>query len=238
MRDERNKLSKRQGDPTYDDLLDRGYLPEAVLNYVALLGWSPGGENEMFTLKDMLKVFDAGGISKSPAIFDINKLNHFNSEYIRAMPPEKFSTIAAPYIKSAIKKENIGADAIASILQARCERLSDIPEKIAFFDTLPEYDTELFIHKKSKTDKEISRDMLIAAREKLRDLPDWSNETIHDKLITLAHELDVKNATLLWPVRIAAAGVAVTPGGAIEICSILGREETLRRIDIGINKLT
>jgi len=238
MRDERNKLSKRHGDPTYDDLLDRGYLPEAILNYIALLGWSPGGENEIFTLEDMLKAFDVGGISKSPAIFDIEKLNHFNSEYIRAMAPEKFSEKAKPYIKSVIKKENISIDAVASILQARCEILSDIPEKVAFFENLPEYDTELFIHKKSKTDKEISHDMLLAARAKLKILLEWSNEAIHDILITLANELDVKNATLLWPVRIAAAGKAVTPGGAIEICYILGREETLRRIDIGIEKLS
>ena len=191
----------------------------------------------MFTLKDMLEVFDVSGISKAPAIFDIDKLNHFNSEYIRAMPAEEFAKAARPYINSVIKNENISIDAVAAILQARCEKLTVIPEKIDFFENLPDYDTELYIHKKSKTDKMISRDMLIAAKKALAKNTEWTNESIHDILIALALNLEVKNATLMWPVRIAAAGKAVTPGGAIEICSILGYNETLSRIDIGINKL-
>jgi len=237
MRDEKNKLSKRHGDPTYDDLLAQGYLPEAILNYVALLGWSPGGEEEMFTLGDLLAKFDINGISKSPAIFDINKLNHFNSEYIRALSIEKFTEKAKPYITGTIKNENISIDAIAKLLQARCEKFTDIPEKIDFFDNLPDYDTDLYIHKKSKTDIMISRDMLIAAKKVLEPLTDWTSETIHDTLIASALDLDVKNATLMWPIRIATAGKAVTPGGAIEICFILGKDETLRRIDIGLDKL-
>jgi len=237
MRDASNKLSKRHGDPTYEDLLNQGYLPEAVLNYVALLGWSPGGENEMFTLKDMLDVFDVDGISKSPAIFDINKLNHFNGEYIRALSPSVFMEKARPYICEVIKNKSLSVEAIAGILQSRCEKLGDIPEKIGFFEELPDYDTELFIHKKSKTDEMISRDMLIEAKKAFTGLSEWTSEVIHDKLINLALELDVKNATLMWPVRIATAGKAVTPGGAVEICYILGREETLRRIDIGIKKV-
>ena len=238
MRDANNKLSKRHGDPTYNDLLNQGYLPEAVLNYVALLGWSPGGEREMFTLKDMLEVFDVSGISKAPAIFDIDKLTHFNSEYIRAMPVEEFAKIARPYICSVIKNKNISIEAVAAILQARCEKLTDIPEKIDFFEDLPDYDTELYIHKKSKTDKMVSRDMLIAAKKALEKITQWTNESIHDILIALALNLEVKNATLMWPVRIATAGKAVTPGGAIEICGILGYKETLRRIEIGIEKLS
>jgi len=238
MRDAQHKLSKRHGDPTYNDLLDQGYLPEAVLNYVALLGWSPGGEQEMFTLKDMLEVFDISGISKSPAIFDMDKLLHFNSEYIRALPAEEFAKLAKPYICSVITKENIQINEVARILQARCEKLSDIPEKIDFFENLPEYDTELFIHKKSKTDELISRDMLISAKKAFSALADWTIETIHEALINTALQLEVKNATLMWPVRIATAGKAVTPGGAVDICYILGREETLRRIDVGIEKLT
>jgi len=238
MRDEKNKLSKRHGDPTYNDLLAEGYLAEAILNYVALLGWSPGGEQEMFTLTEMLEVFDISGISKSPAIFDIEKLNHFNSEYIRALAPEVFAEKAKPYICSVIKNKSIQIDAVAGILQARCEKLSDIPEKIDFFEALPDYDTELFIHKKSKTDKMISRDMLISAKKVLTELTDWTSEAIHDTLIAQALNLDVKNATLMWPIRIAVAGKAVTPGGAIEICFILGKEETLRRIETGIEKLS
>jgi len=238
MRDATHKLSKRHGDPTYDDLLNQGFLPDAVLNYVALLGWSPGGEREKFTLEEMLEIFTISGISKSPAIFDIEKLTYFNAEYIRAMSQEEFANIAKPYIKSVIKKESIPIDAVACILQARCEKLTDIPEKIDFFEALPDYDLELFVHKKSKTDKQISLVMLKTAGESLNKLPDWTSESIHDLLISLALKLNVKNATLMWPLRIATAGKAVTPGGAVEICFILGREETLRRIDIAIEKLT
>ncbi|MDR0490722.1 MAG: glutamate--tRNA ligase [Oscillospiraceae bacterium] len=237
MRDAQHKLSKRSGDPTYDDLLKDGYLPEAVLNYVALLGWSPGGEREMFTLAELAEVFDIGGISKSPAIFDIEKLKYFNSEYIRAMTPEAFAGIARSYIREAVKNEAYSSDEIAVILQARCERLSDIAEKIDFFDELPEYSSELYIHKKSKTDEAISLDMLRAARIALESMAEWTNDTIHDALIALAEKLEVKNATLMWPVRIAVSGKAVTPGGAVEICRILGRGETLRRIAAGIERL-
>ena len=237
MRDAKQKLSKRHGDPTYNDLLSSGYLPDAVLNYVALLGWSPGGERELFTLPEMLEVFEISGISKSPAIFDIEKLNHFNSEYIRALPPEKFAELAEPFIRETAKKESLSVAAIASILQARCEKLNDIPEKVDFFDNLPEYDTELFVHKKSKTDKEISKKMLQVAQKALEDIEDWTSENIHDVLIALAADLEVKNATLMWPIRIAIAGKPVTPGGAVEICWILGKEETLKRIAFGIAKL-
>jgi len=238
MRDAKQKLSKRHGDPTYDDLLSQGYLPGAVLNYVALLGWSPGGEKELFTLPEMLEVFEISGISKSPAIFDIGKLNHFNSEYIRALTPENFAQLAEPFIRKTVKKESLSVAEIASILQARCEKLSDIPEKVDFFDSLPDYDTELFINKKSKTDKEISKKMLEVAYKALGSIQDWTSENIHDVLIALANELEVKNATLMWPVRIAIAGKQVTPGGAVEICRILGKTETLMRISKGIEKLS
>jgi len=237
MRDANHKLSKRHGDPTYDDLLKQGYLPEAVLNYVALLGWSPGGEREIFSLPELVETFDVGGISKSPAIFDIGKLNYFNSEYIRAMQPGKFAEIARPYIHSAVKSGRICADNIAPLLQARLEKLSDIPPMLGFFDVLPEYDTGLYVNKKSKTDEKISLDMLRAARATLEALTDWNTETVRDALMELAARLGVKNAALMWPLRIAVSGWAVTPGGAVEICSILGRDESLRRIDCGINRL-
>ena len=239
MRDAQNKLSKRSGDPTYDDLLAMGYLPQAVLNYVALLGWSPGGQREFYTLPEMLEVFDVGGISKSPAIFDVAKLTYFNSEYIRALPPEEFEALAKPYILQGIKKEDISVGAVASILQARCEKLTDIPEKIDFFEKIPDYSTELYVHKKSKTDEKIALEMLNAAHVTLESLPQesWTGERIHEELANLAETLGVKNATLMWPVRIAASGKAVTPGGAVEICWILGRRETLERLAAGIERL-
>ncbi len=240
MRDAHNKMSKRHGDPSYEDLKAQGYLTEAILNYVALLGWSPRGdkaEQEVFSLQELAEVFDITGISKSPAIFDIEKLTHFNALYLRAMTPEAFAATAEPYIRQAVKNPALDAAAIAALLQARCERLTDIPEKVAFFEALPEYDKDLFTNKKSKTNDEVARAMLEAAIPMLEALPSWNTDAIHDGLIALAERLEVKNATLMWPVRIAAAGQAVTPGGAVEICAILGREECLRRLNLGLEKL-
>lgn len=238
MRDAHNKMSKRHGDPSFEDLVSKGYLTDAIVNYVALLGWSPGGERELYTLNELSEIFDISGISKSPAIFDMDKLTYFNAEYIRALEPERFLEIADPYIRSAIKNPAIDAGEIAPLLQPRCERLTDIPEKIDFFESLPDYDTALYTHKKSKTDETVSLSMLKAVRPLLEKLSDWSQENLHGELVGLAKELGVKNATLLWPLRIAAAGKAVTPGGAVEICRILGREETIRRLDTGIRKLS
>ena len=240
MRDAQNKMSKRHGDPSYEDLRAQGFLTEAILNYVALLGWSPRGdiaEQEVFSLQELAKAFDLAGMSKSPAIFDIEKLTHFNAIYLRAMAPEAFADVARPYIRQAVQREDISADDIAALLQARCEKLTDIPEKVDFFQALPEYDAELFTNKKSKTNAEVSKRMLEAAIPMLRQLPDWTQDAIHDGLVDLAAKLEVKNATLMWPVRIAAAGKAVTPGGAVEICRILGREETLKRLELGLEKL-
>lgn len=237
MRDAHNKMSKRHGDPSYEDLLAQGFLTEAVVNYVALLGWSPKGEQEIFSLDELCEVFDIAGISKSPAIFDIEKLTYFNAEYIKAMSPEKFTAVSEHFIRQSVKNPEIDITAFAPLLQPRTEKLTDIPEKIDFFDTLPEYDTELFTNKKSKTDSEVSRNMLNAALPVLEGIGEWCDEAIHDALIALAERLEVKNATLMWPVRIAVAGKTVTPGGAVEICRILGKDETLRRIKLGIDKL-
>ena len=240
MRDQQHKMSKRHGDPSYEDLKAQGYLTQAILNYVALLGWSPKGEQaerEVFSLQELAEVFDISGISKSPAIFDIDKLTHFNALYIRAMEPERFAAVAEPYIRSAVRNPALDTAEIAGLLQARCEKLTDIPEKVDFFDALPDYDAELFTNKKSKTNPEVSQQMLEAAIPMLEALPAWSAEAIHEGLVSLAEQLGVKNATLMWPVRIAAAGKAVTPGGAVEICHILGRDEVLSRLRIGLEKL-
>ena len=240
MRDQHNKMSKRKGDPSYEDLIAMGYLSEAVVNYVTLLGWSPRGEyaeREFFTLAELSEIFDIGGISKSPAIFDIEKLTYFNAHYIREMSPQDFHAAALPYIRQAVTNPAYSTEEIAGLLQARCEKLTDIPEKLDFFDALPEYGVDLFTNKKSKTNPEVSQKMLEAAIPALEGLADWTTDAIHDTLIGLAESLEVKNATLMWPVRIAAAGKAVTPGGAVEICHILGREECLRRLNLGLDKL-
>ena len=237
MRDAHNKMSKRHGDPSYEELLAQGFLTDAVLNYVTLLGWSPRGEQEIFSLDELKEIFDISGISKSPAIFDIEKLRYFNSEYIRAMSPEAFAAVAEPYIRQSVKSEAYDAAAIAALLQQRTEVLTDIPEKVDFFDTLPEYSTELFVHKKSKSDEASAKDVLERILPVFEGLSDWNDESIMNAMVTLAEELGAKNAKVMWPVRIAAAGKAVTPGGAVEICRILGRGETLRRINIALGKL-
>ena len=234
------KMSKRLGDPSYEELTAQGYLSEAVVNYVALLGWAPHGdiaEQEFFTMDQLVAAFEVEGISKSPSAFDMDKLNYFNATYLRSMPPEDFAAVAAPYIRQAVKNENYDAAAIAALLQARCEKLTEIPEKVDFFDELPEYGVDLFTNKKSKTNSEVSLDMLEKTMPVLSALTDWTQDAIHDALVNLAAELGVKNATLMWPLRIAVAGKAVTPGGAVELCRILGQEETLRRMKLGMDKL-
>ena len=237
MRDAHNKMSKRHGDPSYEDLIAQGFLTDAVLNYVALLGWSPRGEQEIYSLDELKEIFDISGISKSPAIFDIEKLRYFNSEYIRAMSPEAFAKAAEPYIRQSVKNPAYDAAAIAALLQQRTEVLTDIPEKVDFFDELPEYDTELFVHKKSKSDKDSSKDVLQKIIPIFEALPMWDDEHIMGAMVGLAEAMEAKNAKVMWPVRIAAAGKAVTPGGAVEICRILGKDETLRRLNTALEKL-
>lgn len=237
MRDAHNKMSKRHGDPSYEDLIAQGYLTDAVINYVTLLGWSPRGEQEIFSMDELIDIFDLAGISKSPAIFDIDKLRYFNSEYIRAMSPETFAKVAEPYIRRSVKNPAYDAAAIAALLQQRTEVLTDIPEKVDFFDALPEYDTELFVHKKSKSDKDSSKDVLEKIVPIFEALPAWDDEHIMGAMVGLAEAMEAKNAKVMWPVRIAAAGKAVTPGGAVEICRILGKDETLRRLNVAIEKL-
>ena len=237
MRDAHNKMSKRHGDPSYEDLIAQGYLTDAVINYVALLGWSPRGEQEIFSMDELKEVFEMSGISKSPAIFDIEKLKYFNSAYIRAMSPEEFARVAEPYIRQTVKNEKYDAAAIAALLQQRTEILTDIPEKLDFFDELPEYGTELFVHKKSKSDEASSLEVLRRMLPVFEGLEQWDDENILAAMVDMAAQMEAKNAKIMWPVRIAAAGKAVTPGGAVEICRILGKEETLRRMRIAVEKL-
>lgn len=237
MRDAHNKMSKRHGDPSYEDLIAQGYLTDAVINYVALLGWSPGGEQEIFSLPELIEIFDLKGISKSPAIFDIEKLKYFNAEYIRALSPEAFAAVAEPFIRQAVKNQAIDPAAIAALLQQRTEVLTDIPEKLDFFDILPEYDASLFVHQKSKSSTESAKAVLEDIIPQFEALDSWTDENLLGIMNALTERMGVKKSVVMWPVRIAAAGKAVTPGGAVEICRILGKEETLRRLRIGLQKL-
>ncbi len=237
MRDAQHKMSKRHGDPIYEDLIAQCYLTEAVLNYVALLGWSPRGElaeQEFFTLAELAQAFDIGGISKSPAVFDIVKLRWMNGEYIKKLQPEVFYEKAAPYLRAAIQNPAIDLRAVAALIPPRCEGLSEIPEKITFLQTLPEYDIALYTHKKSKTNPENSLSSLQAIVPVLEAQEDWSNAALYDSLSALAAQLGVKTSVVLWPLRVAVSGLQSTPGGATEQCAILGKEESLDRIRKGI----
>lgn len=237
MKDSSHKLSKRNGDASYEDLIAKGYLKDAVLNYIALLGWSPGGEQEVFSLEELTKVFRVSGISKSPAIFDTNKLDWINGEYIRALSLENFHQCALPWIKKAVTRET-DTRLIAEVLQPRCVKLSDIPEQLDFIDRLPEYSVELYRHKKMKTNPENSLEALREVRPVLETVQDWTRENIHSALFDLIAQKGVKNGIILWPVRVAVSGKQFTPGGGVEICMLLGKEESLRRIDKGIELLT
>jgi len=237
MKDAHKKLSKREGDASYEDFINKGYLKDAIINYIALLGWSPGGEQEIFTMDELISAFDLSGISKSPAIFDIQKLNWLNGEYIRKMSSDEFYEIALPYIKQAIKNELIDTKKISDLLHQRCEKLSDIPEQIDFFDALPEYSPELYCHKKMKTNEENSLVSLKEILPVLEGLTDWNYDTIHEALFELIAKLEVKNGLILWPLRVAVSGKSFTPGGGVELADILGKEETLERVRKAIELL-
>ncbi|MBC8559600.1 glutamate--tRNA ligase [Fumia xinanensis] len=237
MKNATEKLSKRNGDASFEDLAAKGYLDEAIVNYIALLGWAPKGENEMFTMEELIQEFDVSGISKSPAIFDTQKLKALNGEYIRKLTPEQFIEYAAPYIRETCKREDIDMNLMAELLQPRTELFTDIPEQVDFIDELPDYDIEMYTHKKMKTNSENSLEALREILPVLEGVSAWTLDNIHTALFTLIEKLEVKNGRILWPLRVAVSGKQFTPGGGVELAEILGKDETLRRIETGIEKL-
>ena len=238
MKDQTTKLSKRNGDASFEDLLKKGYLKEAVVNFIALLGWAPKSEQEIFTLDELVQEFDISGISKAPAIFDPVKLKAINAVYIRKMTPEEFQEQITPYIRQTVKRTDIDMALLASVLQPRTELFTDVPDMVDFIDELPEYDNSMYCHKKMKTNEETSLEALKAVLPVLEAVDDWTAENIHDALFGLIEKLGVKNGWLLWPVRTAVSGKQFTPGGGVELCAILGKEDTLSRIKEGIEKLS
>lgn len=237
MKTSTEKLSKRNGDASFEDLQKKGYLTEAIVNYIALLGWAPKGEEEIFSLKELVSEFSVSGISKSPAIFDDKKLKAINGEYIRRLSPEEFLKSAEPYIRSTCKREDIDLLSLAKMLQPRTEAFIDIPEQVDFIDELPNYDNVLYCHKKMKTNEENSLQALEEILPVLEALNNWTEESIHDVLFELIGKLELKNGRILWPLRVALSGKQFTPGGGIEICALLGKDEAISRIKIGIDKL-
>ena len=236
MKDAQHKLSKRNGDASFEDLISKGYLKDAVLNFIALLGWNPGNEQELFTLEELIKTFNYKTINKSPAIFDDTKLKWMNGEYIKKLGLEEFHFLALPYYKMAITKD-LDFMKLSELMQTRIEVLSDIPESIDFFEALPEYSKEMYIHKKMKTNYENSLDTLKKVLPKLQELKDWNFESVKTTCMNLVEELGVKNGIVLWPIRTALSGKQFTPGGAFEIADILGKEESINRIIAGISLL-
>lgn len=241
MKDEHNKLSKRNGDASFFDLIAKGYLPEAILNYIAMLGWSPAGNEEFYTLAELEKAFDIKGISKSPAIFDIEKLTWMNGEYVKKMDPAKFIEIATPYVKKALPDaDNAFVEKICALIQPRTAVLTEIPEKIAFFAELPEYDNELYTHKKMKTDPEIALKALNIVLDEIENgavKGEWISPNLYEAFCNIAASHELKNSQILWPVRTALSGLPATPGGATDLAELLGKDETIIRIKKAIEKL-
>ncbi len=237
MRDAQHKLSKRDGDASYADFIEKGYLKEAIVNYIALLGWNPGTEREKFTLEELIEAFDLSGISRSPAIFDVHKLTWLNGQFIREMPLEKFHEAALPWIRKAVKREDLDLVKVSRVLHERTEKLSDIPGQLDFVDTLPEYSPALYVSKKMKTDEKISLESLRALLTVLEKIGPWDHETLHGEIFALIEKRGVKSGVILWPLRTALSGKQFTPGGGVELADIFGREESLRRIRKGIELL-
>ena len=231
------KLSKREGDMSFSELADMGYLPEAIINFIAFLGWSPPGNRELYTLDELARDFSIAGVSKSPSVFDENKLRFFNAEHIRLKTPDEFHALALPYIKSVIGDLDIDTAKIARLLFRRTEVFNEIPDMIGFFKEAPAFSDELYINKKMKTDQETSKQTLILSLPVLDGITDWDYDHIHDTLSAFASDNALKNGQVLWPLRVALSGLPVTPGGAVEILDILGKAESVRRISDAIGKL-
>lgn len=234
--EEHKKLSKRSGHASFEDLVEAGYLPEAIVNYVALLGWSPEDDQEIFSLPELVEKFNYHNISKSPAVFDMVKFGWMNGEYLKAMDEEKFFELAKPYIEAVIKKP-LDLRKISNMVKSRIEKFPDIKDLIDFFEEMPEYDIEMYNHKKMKSNTETSLKVLRETLPILEAQEDFSNDALFARLSEYIKETGVKTGFVMWPLRTALSGKQSTPAGATEIMEVLGKEESLQRIKLGIDKL-
>ena len=233
------KLSKRQGDVYFEEFLAKGFLPEAIINYIALLGWSPPDNREIYSLKELESIFSIEGISKSPAIFDINKLKWVNGEYLKSMDFDAFYQIAEEYVAKAVRKPDADRKQLAKMVQGRVAVLNEIPEILDFIDILPEYNIELYTHKKSKCDADIAENVLSKLVGALSEYNDenWQNDKLFEFLTKFAQDEGLKNSQVLWPVRTALSGKEATPGGASDLLAVLGKDESVSRINFALQKL-
>ncbi len=230
MKDAQHKLSKRNGDASYEDLVKKGYLKDAIINYIALLGWSPKDDSEKMSFEELQQKFDVSGINKSPSIFDPMKLAWLNSLYIKEMPTESFAEYATPWISNCYLK-NFDKSLVCKLIQSRIETFGEIEDKLRFLVEYTSFDSELYVNQKQKADAELARKILPAVKEKLLHVTEWNNQSLFNALVELSTELDCKKGAVLWIARIALTGLAATPGGASEIAEIIGKDETLRRLD-------
>lgn len=234
--EEHKKLSKRSGHSSYEDLIDQGFLTEAVVNFVALLGWCPQDNTEIFSLEELVKAFDYHHMSKSPAVFDMVKLKWMNGEYMKAMDDDRFYEMALPYMKEVISKD-LDFKKIAAMVKTRIEVFPDIKEHIDFFEAVPEYDKAMYCHKKMKTNEETSLAVLEEILPVLEAQEAFDNDSLYEMLVNFAKEKEYKNGYVMWPIRTAVSGKQMTPGGATELMEILGKEESIARIQTAIEKL-
>ncbi len=236
MKDAHNKLSKRNGDASYEDLIKKGFLKDAIINYIALLGWSPKDDSEKMSFEELKSKFDISGINKSPSIFDPQKLAWLNSQYIKEMTPQQFADYAAPWIDDCYLKDFDRA-LVCKLVQGRVETFAEIPDKLRFLQQFDDFDNVLYQNQKQKTDEATAKEILPLVRKAFAEVEQWDNEHLYGALVQLAQQQGVKNGKVLWPARIALTGLAATPGGASEIAELLGRDETLRRLDRSISRL-
>lgn len=237
MKDAQHKLSKRNGDAGYEDFVNKGYVKEAIVNYIALLGWSPKSNDEKMRLDELVERFSLEGINKSPAIFDEAKMKWLSGEYIKELSMDEFKTLALPFLKKSPAYGKFDEDKLLNLVKTRVQILSEIPEKLDFIADFKEYDPELFVNEKQKASLSVAKEILPKIREKLSSLTEFTNAALFETLVNLSAELEVKKQALLWIARIAITGKGATAGGATEIAEVLGKEETLRRLDYSINLL-
>jgi glutamyl-tRNA synthetase len=235
MKDKQHKLSKRHGDANFEDFLEKGFLPEAILNYVALLGWNPKNEVEKFSIRELIDSFEISGISKSSAVFDEVKLRWLNSQYVKELPAQEFHSSAVKYY--ACIPEEINIIMLSQLLQTRVSTVSDIPDMIGFIHNFENYDTSLFNHKDSKSTKEMARNILPVIIAELEKIDDWNNDVLFNAYIHISEQSGVKKKALLWIIRVALTGHLSTPGGASEMCVLLGKNLSIKRLEYSLNKL-
>ena len=237
MRDAQHKLSKRDGDAYYSDFIDKGYLKEALINYLALVGWNPGDDREFFTMDELVEAFDIHRLNNSPGIFDVTKLTWMNAQYIAKMDFEEYLKMATPWFDKVLAGKNMDYRRLAELMQGRTEVFNRIPDMVSFLAEMPEYDNELYFHKKMKCDEAVAKENIALMLPVIENITEWTEQNLHDTVMAAIAESGKKNGAVLWPLRIAISGLANTPGGAFEIAYLLGRDETLRRLKNALERL-